>query len=59
MVKSILKWNDSKFEECLAEEGPKSFAKAVGCGAVEGLIDGLAIIGAWCMVCSVISSIKK
>ena len=46
MVREILKWCDDKFEEALVEEDEtKGLAKAAQSGAVEGFIDGLAIVG--------------
>lgn len=66
MVRGILKWCDKKQTEAYAEANenlPKAMAKAAGAGAVEGAIDGAAIVGlTYCalgIALTVITKIKK
>lgn len=59
MVREILKWCDNKFEEALAEEDEaKGLAKAGQSGAVEGFVDGIAIVGLAGFVIGVIEIVK-
>lgn len=59
MVRKILKWSDKKFEEALIEEDEsKGLAKASLSGAVEGFVDGLAIIGLGSFIIGTIELVK-
>ena len=46
IVHKVLNWNEDKFNDLLYEEEcPKTYAKAFGHGCLDGLIDGLVIVG--------------
>ncbi len=46
MVREILKWSDAKTKKIIEEDEKAGFAKTCGLGALEGFIDGCAIVGA-------------
>ena len=59
MVREILKWCDNKFEEALLEEDEsKGLAKAAQSGAVEGFVDGIAIVGVAGFIIGAIEVVK-
>lgn len=46
IVHKVLNWNEEKYNDLIYEEEcPKTYVKAFGCGALDGLIDGLVIVG--------------
>ena len=60
MVKSILKWTDVKFEEALQDSNStRGFAKSLGVGVIEGVVDAFVIVGALGYVGGIISMIKN
>lgn len=61
IARSVLKWTDKKYDEAMAVEGltAKSAGKAFISGAVEGVIDGLVVVGAATCVLGVIAGVYE
>ena len=60
MVRELLKWTDKKFENVVDDpDQPNAFAKAVGLGAIEGMVDAVAVIGTLGLIGGIISMFKK
>ena len=59
MVRNILKWCDNEMNKALAEnDEARGVAMAAHAGAVEGVVDGLAVVGAVGFIVSVVGVIK-
>ena len=61
MVREILKWCDKKSDELLEADDNVAVecTKAFGLGALEGLIDSFALIGAVTIVSGIVKTVKE
>lgn len=59
ITRTINKWTDKKFDEIDVSRDKHSNLKAFTLGVTDGLVDGLAILGAVTFVGSIVTIIKE
>ena len=57
MIRSILNWTEVQATKAAEDTNAgRGLAKSFGIGALEGALDSCAMLGAVCLVCSIVNS---